>query len=215
MTADARAAVLTARRAAQHFRLSVPHDAYEYLCILTILPEPRPVSALCWQIHRCLAVSVPLLRVWVHCPRASNGPLPRRSYLVGYAQWDARFIPCLLVKQSVPAAFQVAARDGARGLTALPPSDNHSNSFQFALRVARHPPGIGNGQRSLPLPTTGLVARLAELAAKSRPSSIGRITFGLPVNRPESGLANPGHECYRLFATVIFPPRSTRAGTGI
>src|SRR6266446_1001770 len=91
MTADARDAVLTARRAAQHFRLSVPHDAYEYLCILTILPEPRPVSALCWQMHRLLTVLVPLLRVWVHCPRASNGLLPRRSYLVGYAQWDARF----------------------------------------------------------------------------------------------------------------------------
>jgi hypothetical protein len=45
MTADTRAAVLTARRAAQHFRLSVPHDAYEYWCILTLLPEPRPVSA--------------------------------------------------------------------------------------------------------------------------------------------------------------------------
>ena len=43
MTADARAAVLTARRAAQHFRLSVPHDAYEHLCILTVLPEPSPV----------------------------------------------------------------------------------------------------------------------------------------------------------------------------
>src|SRR5882724_9458880 len=91
MTADARDAVLTARRAAQHFRLSVPHDAYEYLCILTMLPKPRPVSALCWQIHRLLPVLVPLLRVWVHCPRASNGLLPRRSYLVGYAQWDARF----------------------------------------------------------------------------------------------------------------------------
>jgi hypothetical protein len=35
--------------------------------------------------------AVPLLRVWVHCPRVSNGLLPRRSYLVGYAQWDARF----------------------------------------------------------------------------------------------------------------------------
>src|SRR3984893_16144060 len=30
------------------------------------------------------------LRVWVHCPRASNGLLPPRSYLVGYVRWDAR-----------------------------------------------------------------------------------------------------------------------------
>jgi hypothetical protein len=59
---------------------------YEHLYILTILPEPRPVSALCWQIHRPLAVLVPSSHLWIHCPRASNGLLPRRSYLVGYAQ---------------------------------------------------------------------------------------------------------------------------------
>ncbi len=105
MTADTRAAVLTARRAAQHFRLSVPHDAYEYLCILTLLPEPSPVSALCWQMHRLLTVLVSLLRVWVHCPRASNGPLPRRSNLVGYVQWDAQFDRFLLVKQSLTSSF--------------------------------------------------------------------------------------------------------------
>jgi hypothetical protein len=60
MTADERAAVLTARRAAQHFRLSVPHDAYECLCILIISTKPSPVSALCSQIHRRLAVLVPI-----------------------------------------------------------------------------------------------------------------------------------------------------------
>jgi len=106
MTADTRAAVLTARRAAQHFRLSVPHDAYEYLCILSLLPEPSPVSALCWQMHRLLTVLVSLLRVWVHCPRASNGPLPRRSNLVGYVRWDAqsdRFPPCQTI---IPTAFR-------------------------------------------------------------------------------------------------------------
>jgi hypothetical protein len=92
MTADERAAVLTARRAAQHFRLTVPHDAYECLCILIISTKPSPVSALCSQIHRRLAVLVPIfLQLWVHCPRASNGLLPRRSNLVGYAQRDARF----------------------------------------------------------------------------------------------------------------------------
>src|SRR5215469_12241835 len=41
-------------------------------------------------MHRGLTVSVPLLRVWVHCPRASNGLLPRRSNLVGYVRWDAQ-----------------------------------------------------------------------------------------------------------------------------
>ena len=44
-------------------RGEVGNDAYECLCILTVLPEPSSVSALCWQIHRRLAVLVPLLRV--------------------------------------------------------------------------------------------------------------------------------------------------------
>jgi hypothetical protein len=41
-------------------------------------------------MHRLLAVLAPLLRVWIRCPRASNGLLPRRSNLVGYVRWDAR-----------------------------------------------------------------------------------------------------------------------------
>jgi hypothetical protein len=105
MTAELRAAVLTARRATQHIRLFEPNDAYEHLCILTLLPEPSPVSALCWQIHRRLAVLVPLLRVWVHCPRASNGLLPRRSNLVGYVQWDAQFDPILLCQTIMSSSF--------------------------------------------------------------------------------------------------------------
>src|SRR6516162_4373009 len=90
MTAELGTAVLTARRTAQHIRLSESNDAYEHLCILTLTTKPRPVSALCWQIHPLLAVRVPPLLVWVHCPRASNGLLPRRSNLVGYVRWDER-----------------------------------------------------------------------------------------------------------------------------
>src|SRR5580700_8391919 len=105
MTAELTAAVLTARRATQHIRLFEPNDAYEYLCILTVLPEPSPVSTLCWQIHRRLAVLVPLLRMWVHCPRASNGLLPRRSNLVGYVQWDAQFDLFLLCQTIMSSSF--------------------------------------------------------------------------------------------------------------
>src|ERR1700738_2988234 len=57
-------------------------------------------------MHRGLTVSVPLLRMWVHCPRASNGLLPRRSNLVGYVRWDARsdrFPPCQTI---IPTAFR-------------------------------------------------------------------------------------------------------------
>src|SRR5580704_9470915 len=49
---------------------------------------------------------MPFLRMWVHCPRASNGLLPRRSNLVGYVRWDAqsdRFPPCQTI---IPTAFR-------------------------------------------------------------------------------------------------------------
>src|SRR5260221_6104559 len=57
-------------------------------------------------MHRCLTVSVSLLRMWVHCSRASNGLLPRRSNLVGYLRLDApsdRFPPCQTI---IPTAFR-------------------------------------------------------------------------------------------------------------
>jgi hypothetical protein len=68
-------------------------------------------------MHRRLAVPMLPLRVWVHCPRASNGLLPPRSNLVGYMRWHARS----------DSAF-------------IPPSDNPSNSFQFANGQPFHNP---------------------------------------------------------------------------
>jgi hypothetical protein len=49
---------------------------------------------------------MPLLRVWVHCRRASNGLLPRRSNLVGYVRWDARSDQFLLARQSFQQLFR-------------------------------------------------------------------------------------------------------------
>src|SRR2546425_9767382 len=49
---------------------------------------------------------MPFLRMWVHCPRASNGLSPRRSNLVGYVRWDAQsdqFPPCQTI---IPTAFR-------------------------------------------------------------------------------------------------------------
>ena len=43
MTEDPEDSVLTARRAAQHIRLSSADDAYEHLCILTLLPSLAPL----------------------------------------------------------------------------------------------------------------------------------------------------------------------------
>ena len=49
---------------------------------------------------------MPLFRVWVHCQRASNGLLPRRSNLLGYVRWDARSDRFLLARQSVQQLFR-------------------------------------------------------------------------------------------------------------
>ena len=43
MTEKPEASVLTARRAAQHFRLFRANDAYEHLCILTVLSSLGPL----------------------------------------------------------------------------------------------------------------------------------------------------------------------------
>ena len=43
MTENPEASVLTATRAAQHFRLFRANDAYEHLCILTLLPSLAPL----------------------------------------------------------------------------------------------------------------------------------------------------------------------------
>jgi hypothetical protein len=89
MTEKPTRSVPTARRTAQHLRFSKGDDAYEHSCILTLLSSLGP-------LHFVLAdTSSPhgsdaTLRVWVRCPRASNGPLPRRSNLVGYVRWHAR-----------------------------------------------------------------------------------------------------------------------------
>ena len=82
-----------------------------------ILSEPSPVSALCWQMQHRLTVLVPLLRVWVHCPRASNGLLPPRSYLVGYVRWHARSDSVSpLLQTIIPTAF--SSQTGYSSLTA-------------------------------------------------------------------------------------------------
>src|SRR5258707_10606651 len=86
---------------------------------------------------------MPLLRMWVHCPRASNGLLPRRSNLVGYVRWDAqsdRFPPCQTV---IPTALQVAIRiadqPGAISRRGSNRNDEccHISSIDSALIVAR------------------------------------------------------------------------------
>ena len=109
MTENPEASVHTARRAAQHFRLFPANDAYEHLCILTLLPSLAP-------LHLMLADTP-----WPHgfgATLANVGPLSEGFercvasplYLVGYVRWDAqsdRFPPCQTI---IPTAFQVALR---------------------------------------------------------------------------------------------------------
>src|SRR3989454_12647187 len=56
-------------------------------------------------MHRCLTVPAPTFRLWVHCLRASDGLLPPRPYLVGYARWDTRSDRFLLARQSFQQLF--------------------------------------------------------------------------------------------------------------
>ena len=89
MTEDPEASVLTARRAAQHVRLSSADDAYEHLCILALLPSLAP-------LHLMLA-DTPWPRGF-GATLASVGTLSKGSRtvrcsplcLVGYVRWDAR-----------------------------------------------------------------------------------------------------------------------------
>src|SRR5260370_35530985 len=90
MAEEPEASALTARRAAQHVRLSSADDACEHLYILTPTIKPRPVSTLCWQIHRGLGGSGPVLRGWIHFSRAPEQFVASPLWLVGYVRWDAR-----------------------------------------------------------------------------------------------------------------------------
>jgi hypothetical protein len=65
-------------------------------------------------MHHRLAVLVPLLRVRVHCPRASNGLLPRRSYLVGYVRWDGRSDRSLLSDNQLQQLYRSQLNGGFR-----------------------------------------------------------------------------------------------------
>jgi len=123
MAEDPEASVLTAKRAAQHVRLSRANDAYEHLCILTLPPSLAP-------LHLMLADTP-----WPHgfgATLANVGPLsegfersvasplqPRRLRAMGRTVWSISSLP-----------------------------DNHSNSFQVAIRLPRYS-GVANCQREL------------------------------------------------------------------
>src|SRR6266853_6096780 len=112
MTEEPEASVLTATRAAQHVRLFRANDAYEHLCILTLLPSLAP-------LHLMLA-DTPLPHGF-GVTLANVGPLSE-----GFERSVASPLQ--------PRRLRVMGRT-VRSISSL--SDNHSNSFQVAVRVAR------------------------------------------------------------------------------
>src|ERR1700688_1967474 len=90
MTEKPEASVLTARRAAQHFRLSSADDACEHLYILTVRSSlgPSPPNAGRYTVasrFRCRSCE----RGYIF-PRAPEQFVASPLCPVGYARWDAR-----------------------------------------------------------------------------------------------------------------------------
>src|SRR5437899_6569550 len=88
-------------------------------------------------MHRCLTVPAPTLRLWVHCLRASDGLLPPRPYLVGYARWDARSDRFLLARQSFQQLFSSQSTLYA-GSVCLPMTADARDAVLTARRAAQH-----------------------------------------------------------------------------
>src|SRR6266404_3000086 len=90
MTEKPEASVLTARRAAQHFRLSSADDACEHLYILIVRSSlgPSPPNAGRYTVasrFRCRSCE----RGYIF-PRAPEQFVASPVCLVGYVRWDAR-----------------------------------------------------------------------------------------------------------------------------
>src|SRR5438445_4148529 len=113
MTENPEASVLTAKRAPQHIRLFRANDAYEHLCILTLLPSLAP-------LHLMLADTP-----WPHgfgATLTNVGPL---------SEGFERSVASPLQPRRLCATGRTV-----RSISSL--SDNHSNSFQVAIRFARY-----------------------------------------------------------------------------
>jgi hypothetical protein len=128
MTENPEASVLTATRAAQHFRLFRANDAYEHLCILTVLSSLAP-------LHLMLADTP-----WPHgfgATLTNVGPL---------SEGFERSVASPLQPRRLCAMGRTV-----RSISSL--SDNHSNSFQVAVRFARYSSAIDGECQCCLMPT--------------------------------------------------------------
>src|ERR1700693_1241889 len=118
MTEKPEASVLTARRAAQHFRLSSADDACEHLYILTVRsslgPSPPNVGRyIVASRFRCRSCE----RGYIF-PRAPEQFVAPPLCLVGYVRWDARSdrVPPLqtIIFSSFTGRTPVSRQSGSR-----------------------------------------------------------------------------------------------------
>src|SRR5271169_6051765 len=118
MTEEWEASVPTARRAPQHVRLFSADDAYEHLCILTLLPSLGPLHLMLADAlspHGSNATLASVGTLSEGFERFVTSPL----YLVGYVRWDARSEQSSFVKQSFQQLSGRNPRNRLRGSVGL------------------------------------------------------------------------------------------------
>ena len=128
MTEEWEASVPTARRAPQHVRLFSRDDAYEHLCILTLLPSLGPLHLMLADALSPHGSNATLASVGTFSEgfeRFVTSPL----YLVGYVRWDARSDQSSFVKQSLQ---QLSGRNPTMRLR-----DKVGGPAQISLSVSR------------------------------------------------------------------------------
>src|ERR1700692_1366899 len=126
MTEKPEASVLTARRAAQHFRLSSADDACEHLYILTVRSSlgPSPPNAGRYTVasrFRCRSCE----RGYIF-PRAPEQFVASPLCLVGYVRWDARSDRVPPLQTIIFSSFT------GRTKSCRPSVRNHRNSWNDA-----------------------------------------------------------------------------------
>src|SRR6266436_6613917 len=144
MTEKPEASVLTARRAAQHFRLSSADDAYEHLYILIVRSSlgPSPPNAGRYTVasrFRCRSCE----RGYIF-PRAPEQFVTSPLCLVGYVRWDARSDRVPPLQTIIFSSFPGRTK-GCRP----------SRSYRIAARIVI--PSVGRSLTMSPLQSSGRV----------------------------------------------------------
>jgi hypothetical protein len=144
--------------------------------------------------------------MWVHCPRASNGLLPRRSNLVGYVRWDAQsdqFPPCQTI---IPTAFRSQS-----GLPTTRPLNHETSLAWFAAPLVFGRLINKKGRRHDALRRFVFRPDRQQLAASAHASSFyfahfARLATHWSAKRRRSWLWSMS--CLAAFSLIGAPPNS-------